>query len=91
MILTLHIAMPRFLQRNSSKIQLRYLYNGTILLLVNLLIIILGIVIFTFVFKYDYRISLPNSEIMVIFLLGGIGYELSYFINFRSQKSRDKF
>ncbi len=79
LILTLHIAMPRFLQRNSSKIQLRYLYNGTILLLVNLIIIILGIVIFTFIFNYDYRVSLPNSEIMVIFLLGGIGYEFYRF------------
>ena len=71
--------MPRFLQRDSSKIQLRYLYNGTILLLVNLIIIILGIVIFTFIFNYDYRVSLPNSEIMVIFLLGGIGYEFYRF------------
>lgn len=79
LILTLHIAMPRFLQRDSSKIQLRYLYNGTILLLVNLIIIILGIVIFTFIFNYDYRVSLPNAEIMVIFLLGGIGYEFYRF------------
>ncbi len=79
LILTLHIAMPRFLQQDSSKNQMRYLFNGTMLLLVNLIIIIISIVIFTFGFNYNWRVSLPNSEIMVIFLLGGIGYEFYRF------------
>lgn len=57
LILTLHIAMPRFLQQDSNKNQLRYIFNGTMLLLVNLIIIIISIVIFTFGFNYNYRIS----------------------------------
>jgi len=79
LILTLHIAMPRFLQQNSSKNQMRFLFNGTVLLLINLIIIIISIVIFTFGFNYDWRVSLPNPEIMVIFLLGGIAYEFYRF------------
>jgi len=61
LILTLHIAMPRFLQQDSSKNQLRYIFNGTMLLLVNLIIIIISIVIFIFGFNYNYRI--PNKII----------------------------
>jgi len=79
LILTFHIAMPKFLQKDSSELRRGYLFNGMFMLVVNFIILVLFFLILTFGFNFDYNVFYPNYEFLFIFLLGALVYELFRF------------
>jgi len=79
LILSLHIAIPKFLQKDSTKSRKDYLINAVFLLMINLIIIAVFLIVLTLGFNYDYNASWPNFEFLIIFLLGGLGYEFFRF------------
>ena len=79
LIMTFHLALPKFLQKDSRELRRSYIFNGLFILMLNFIIIVIIFMIITFGFNFDYNVFHPNSEFLVFFLLGALAYEFFRF------------